>query len=397
MKIKKKLKSLINKIVKKVYKKIYKYIPVDDKTVLFVAFHGRGYLCNPKYIHEYMINSEEYKKYNFIWALKKNEFLDIKGAKVIKYNGIKYLYYLARSKYLVSNCKLPRYIIKKEEQVYLQTWHGTPLKKLAHDINIDDNATFYRTEVSKQEMTDSYDYDVNRYDYLISPNKFSSEKFLTAFKINKDKIIETGYPRNDFLSTISVKEIDKLKEKFNLPKDKKVILYAPTWRDNSYNNKGYIFNLEVNFDLWREYLGDEYVVIFKPHYLIVNKFKEKNLSGFLFNVSENEDINELYAISDMLITDYSSVFFDYSILKKPILFYMYDMEEYKENLRGFYLNIYEDLPGPIITDEYELLSRVKSISKENHSFNEIIDKFNDRFNYLEDGNSTKRVLDKVFN
>lgn len=397
MKIKKKLKSLINKIVKKVYKKIYKYIPVDDKTVLFVAFHGRGYLCNPKYIHEYMINSEEYKKYNFIWALKKNEFLDIKGAKVIKYNGIKYLYYLARSKYLVSNCKLPRYIIKKGEQVYLQTWHGTPLKKLAHDINIDDNATFYRTEVSKQEMTDSYDYDVNRYDYLISPNKFSSEKFLTAFKINKDKIIETGYPRNDFLSTISVKEIDKLKEKFNLPKDKKVILYAPTWRDNSYNNKGYIFNLEVNFDLWREYLGDEYVVIFKPHYLIVNKFKEKNLSGFLFNVSENEDINELYAISDMLITDYSSVFFDYSILKKPILFYMYDMEEYKENLRGFYLNIYEDLPGPIITDEYELLSRVKSISKENHSFNEIIDKFNDRFNYLEDGNSTKRVLDKVFN
>lgn len=397
MKIKKKLKSLINKIVKKVYKKIYKYIPVDDKTVLFVAFHGRGYLCNPKYIHEYMVNSEEYKNFKCIWALKKSEFLDIKGAEVIRYNGIKYLYYLARCKYLVSNCKLPRYIIKKEEQVYVQTWHGTPLKKLAHDINIDDNATFYRTEVSKKEMTDSYDYDVSRYDYLISPNKFSSEKFLTAFKINKDKIIETGYPRNDFLSTISINEIDNLKEKFNLPKDKKVILYAPTWRDNSYNNKGYIFNLEVNFNLWREYLGDDYVVIFKPHYLIVNEFKKEDLRGFLFNASENEDINELYAISDMLITDYSSVFFDYSILKKPILFYMYDMEEYKENLRGFYLNIYEDLPGPIITDEYELLSIIKGIYKENNLFNEIIDKFNDRFNYLEDGNSTKRVIDKVFN
>ena len=103
---------------------------------------------------------------------------------------------------------------------------------------------------------------------------------------------------------------------------------------------GYTFDLQVDFYKWKEVLGDEYVVLFKPHYLIVNKYENtEGLAGFLYNINANVDIKELYVISDVLVTDYSSVFFDYAILNRPIYFYMYDLKEYAEELRGFYLDI----------------------------------------------------------
>ena len=350
MKVVKILKNQLFALITSLYKMIYKYIKIDNKTIMFISYHGKGYLCNPKYIHQELLKDDRFQDYKFIFPLKdKNEVIE--GAKVIKYRGIQYFYYLAKSKFWIVNCKLPSYCIKKDEQVYIQTWHGTPLKRLAHDIETKDDITFYRSKMSRDEMTKSYDVDVAKYNYLISPNEYSSEIFESCFKIDKEKIKEYGYPRNDYLVNITNEEIDKLKIKYNIPTDKKVILYAPTWRDNKFNEKGYIYELKVDFNKWKDMLGDEYVVIFKPHYLISNKFKDIKLDNFLFSFDENVDINELYVMSDLLITDYSSVFFDYAILNRPILFYMYDLEEYRDELRGFYLDINKELPGKITIDE----------------------------------------------
>nr|WP_196001940.1 CDP-glycerol glycerophosphotransferase family protein [Clostridium sp. 1001271B_151109_B4] len=389
------MKKIFLVTVKYAYNIFYKYIPVDERTIMFIAYHGRGYLCNPKYLHKYMINDSKYSDYKFIWAVKKVDNVNISNAKVIKYNGLIYYYYLARSKYWIINCKMPKHVLKKEEQIYLQTWHGTPLKRLAHDIEIGEGASFYRTKVSKREMTNSYDSDVRKYDYFISPNKFSTEKFKSAFKVNENIILESGYPRNDFLSNIKEDEINRLKIKYNIPLDKKVILYAPTWRDNSYNMKGYVFELNVDFNLWKKDLGKEYVVIFKPHYLIVNKESNESLEGFLYLINQDEDINELYVISDILVTDYSSVFFDYAILERPIYFYMYDLKEYEENLRGFYLNIYKDLPGKIITEEKQLLEMLKQNELYVESNKQIIKDFNKIYNNLQDGQCSKRVIESI--
>lgn len=208
MNIKLNLKRIIFKLIRIIYRCINKYISIDDKTILFVSYHGKGYLCNPKYLHKYMYEHEEYSDYKYIWAVKNNKNINIKNAKVIRYAGIKYFYYLARSKYWIVNCKLPGYVIKKQGQIYLQTWHGTPLKRLAYDIKIGDKATFYRSKMSRESMLKTYDKDVERYDYFISPNRFSTEKFETAFKISKEKLIESGYPRNDFISNITEQEID---------------------------------------------------------------------------------------------------------------------------------------------------------------------------------------------
>ena len=395
MKILSKIKKIAGKIIRVLYKSTYKLVPVDEKMVIFISFHGRGYSDNPRAIYEEMRRDERFKDYKFIWFIKnhKSKKIDIPGAKIVEYFSFPYFYYMSKAKYWIINCKMPTYICKKEEQVYLQTWHGTPLKRLGHDIIAPEDATFYRSGVSFDQMCNSYDIDVERYNYMISPNKFCTKVFQTAFAIDRPRLIETGYPRNDFITNVTENEILELKKKFGFPLDKKILLYAPTWRDNSYVTSGYTFELKADFHRWKEILGDEYIVVFKPHYLIINNYKDdKSLEGFLYSVPAEAEINELYVLSDMLVTDYSSVFFDYAVQNRPIYFYMYDLEEYKEELRGFYLDIYTELPGKVYEDETSMLTDIK---------NEVYDyaflkEFNKRFNSEQTGDCAKKAIDIVF-
>lgn len=395
MKLARMIKGIIGSCIRIAYSCIYKFIPIDDKTVMFISFHGRGYSDNPKAIFEEMKKDPRFSEFTFIWAIKHNKkkHLEIQGAKIIEYFSISYFYYLSKSKYWIFNCKMPTYIRKKSQQIYLQTWHGTPLKRLGHDIKVADDTTFYRSQVTAEKMYESYDVDVARYDYMISPNAFCTNVFQSAFEINRERLIETGYPRNDILSNATKADVISIRNKLNLPKDKKVILYAPTWRDNQYVAKGYIFKLEADFKKWKKYLGDEYVLLFKPHYLIINEQKnDSELVGFLYTIEADEDISALYLIADALVTDYSSVFFDYAVLGRPIYFYMYDVVNYHEELRGFYIDIYKDLPGKIYEDEDLML---QDIATDHYDGNKLKN-FNEYFNEHEDGKASKRILDIMF-
>lgn len=392
MKILRWIKKLVGKTIKTLYGLTYKHIKIDDKTIAFISFHGKGYSDNPRAIFEAMKKDPRFKDYRFIWFIKnhKKKNIQIEGAEVKEYFSLPYFYNMAKAKYWIINCKMPAYMHKKDDQLYLQTWHGTPLKRLGHDIHVKEDATFYRSGMSYEQMCQSYDIDVARYNWMISPNKFCTQVFPHAFGVDKDKLIETGYPRNDFLSNFTKEDVEKIKEKYHIPKDKKIILYAPTWRDNSYVSAGYTFKLKADFKKWKEKLGDEYAVVFKPHYLIINEFKnDKDLDGFLYSIDAAEEISQLYPISDILITDYSSVFFDYAILKRPIYFYMYDLEEYASDLRGFYLDIHKDLPGKIYKQEDDLLEAVK----EGNFDIQKLENFNKTFNNKEDGHASQRVLD----
>ena len=388
------IKTIIGKCIRTSYRILYRFVPVHSKTILFISFHGKGYSDNPRALFEAMRNNKQYEGYTFIWAIKhkKQKQIKIEGAKVIEYFSIPYFYYLSRAKYWFVNCKLPMYIVKKDTQVYLQTWHGTPLKRLAHDIEVPKGTTFYRSKMSVEQMYATYDEDVKKYNYMISPNAFSSKVFQSAFQINKERLIETGYPRNDVLVNTSEAQIQMIKANLGLPKDKKVILYAPTWRDNSFVSKGYTFSLEVDFHKWKQQLGEEYVVLFKPHYLIINRFDMSQFKGFVYEIQASVDISELYLVSDILITDYSSVFFDYAILNRPIYFYMFDKQSYAKELRGFYFDIEATLPGDIVEKEHELLDK---ISEKRYDYKKLED-FNKQFNAWHDGTSSKKVLDIVF-
>lgn len=385
-------KKIAARIIKAGYGILSGVHPVDEHMAMFISFHGKGYSDSPRAIYEEMSRDKRFSGWKYIWVLngKKKEEVQRSGIRAVDYLSPAYFYYLSKAKYWIFNCKMPEYIRKKKKQIYLQTWHGTPLKRLGHDIIAAENASFYRTGLSFEKMAESYDVDSARYDYMVSPNSFSTEVFQTAFHVKKEKLIETGYPRNDFIVNAGAEECMKIKRKYGIPTEKKVVLYAPTWRDNSYDLKGYVFQLQADFYKWKAVLGEDYVLLFKPHYLIVNKYLEDDgLRGFLYHIPAEKDINELYVISDILITDYSSVFFDYAILQRPVYFYMYDLVEYREELRGFYLDIYTELPGDIYEDETEMLQAIK-----NGMFNyERLKAFNQRFNAFHTGDSAKKVID----
>lgn len=253
---------------------------------------------------------------------------------------------------------------------------------------------------SVKEIQSKYKIDTKRLDYMVSPCEFVTEKFSSAWNLKaygkENAILEIGYPRNDFLKNYKAEDVLRIKKDLGLEScDKKIILYAPTWRDNQYDSKsGYVYKNPVDFEYLKKELGDEYIILFRAHYLVADNFDFDAYSGFVFDVSKHDDINELYILADILITDYSSVFFDYAILERPMLFYMYDMEEYRDEMRGFYFDV-SSLPGPIVKVEKELVNVLANLKNEQgYDLNQIRE-FNQKYNIWNEGNSAQRLVERI--
>ena len=336
---------------------------IDDKMVLFEAFDGRNYTCSPKAIYEKMTTMKEFKDFKFVWVFvdpEKHEVLKDERLTIIKRNSKDYLKYVAKAKYWIVNSIMDDFISKKKGQVYVQCWHGTPLKKLRYDIEVNGSAMNTVEEIRKRN-----DIDAKKFDYFISPSKYCTEKFTSAFNLKalgkQDIIIEKGYPRNDFLFNKTDKDIKAIKKKLGLPLDKKVIFYLPTFRDNQHTSGvGYTYKTELDFDSFKKKFSKDYVILFSPHYFVANTIDLSKYKGFVFNVAKYDEINELYLFSDIIMTDYSSVFFDYANLKRPMLFYMYDYDLYQGSLRDFYISL-DELPGPIAKTQEELEKYLENI------------------------------------
>ena len=347
----------------------------DEKTVVFNSFNGKTYGCSPKAVYEYMLTQDEFKDWTFIWAFKnakKHRFLEENpNTIVVKQTARVYEKKLIRAKYWITNYRVPDHVWPQKDQVYVQCWHGTPLKRLGYDLETSENAIDSIADIRKK-----YAMDAEKFNYILSPSGFASEKFTSAWNLKEtkmeDKVMEIGYPRNDFLINHTQEDIRMIKEKLEIPEDKKVILYAPTWRENQHlPGEGYQFQLPADFKRWREVLGEEYVVLFRAHYFISNSFDFEAFQGFVYDVSQMDDINPLYLAADVLITDYSSVFFDYANLRRPILFFMYDYEQYKHEMRDFYFDIHM-LPGPVLMNQEEVLKTLKNLP-------DIVDKYEKKY------------------
>ena len=397
---------LIRKFVRKSYillKKLkylrYKlFYKMDDKVIFFEAFGGRNYTCSPKAIYEKILTMKEFKDFKFVWAFvdpSKHDILNDKRLTIVKTNSKDYYKYLSIAKYWIVNSIIDEGIIKKKNQVYVQCWHGTPLKKLRYDIEVNGAVLNTIEEIRKRN-----DRDARKFDYFISPSKYCTEKFTSAFNLKalgkENIIIEKGYPRNDFLFNKTKKDVDSIKKKLGLPLDKKVIFYLPTFRDNQHTSGvGYTYNLAIDFDSLKKKFSKDYVILFSPHYFIANSIDLSKYKGFVFNVARYDEINELYLVSDIIMTDYSSVFFDFANLKRPMLFYMYDFDDYQNNLRDFYISL-DELPGPISKTQDELENNLKNIDSIFKDYKGKYEKFNKKYNYLDDGNASERVIKVIF-
>lgn len=384
----------MKRIIFKLYKIIFKIcgiiIPKNKNMIMFESFLGKQYSDNPRAIYEYI--KENYPDYKMYWSVDRKSINYLKKYQIftVKRFSIRWIFLMNRSKYWISNSRLPLWIPKPKNTIYIQTWHGTPLKKLALDME-----EVHMPGTNTEKYKRNFMYEASKWDFLVSPNAYSTNIFKRAFKF-ENTILETGYPRNDYLiNNNNPSEINKLKEKLNIPIEKKVILYAPTWRDNYYFSKGrYKFDIPIDLNLLHKNLSKDYVLLIRLHYLISEEINLSNYKGFIYDLSHHVDIRELYLISDILITDYSSVFFDYAILKRPIIFYVFDIEEYRDKLRGFYFDFEKEAPGPLVRNTEQLLEAINS-TEEHQEITDKVKKFREDFCYLEDGEASKRVVEST--
>lgn len=365
---------------------------VEPKTILFEAFGGKNYSDSPKYIYEYM--QQYYPYYNYVWSLKNPDQTYVPGnATKVKKGSKAYYDAYSDAHTWVANARTPLYLNKKENQTYIQTWHGTPLKRLANDMKV---VRMPGTTTANYKR--NFKEETERWDYLISPNRYSTEIFESAFWMDRERILEIGYPRNDVLVNRQNDNdyIASIREKLNIPKGKKIITYAPTWRDDEFIKKGqYLFKLQIDLDNLYKQLGDEYVILLRMHYLIANALDLTGFEDFAIDVSNYDDVSEIFLVSDALITDYSSVMFDYGILKRPQFFFAYDIDKYDKGLRGFYMDYKNDLPGPIFTDPHKLAESLKDLPKVQQQYQDKIDAFYNRFCSIENGKASQYIGDMI--
>ena len=368
----------------------------DPKCVLFCSYHGKNCTCSPRAIYDYMVSAPAYQDYRFLWAVKEPEQFSTLAAVprtgVIPFGGKAFEAAMAGAGYWVFNSTLPEHIAPKKGQTYLQCWHGTPLKRLGYDIQEEGNAMNSLAEIHRK-----YRLEGEKVDWFLSPSPFASACFRSAWQMERwgkgDAILEAGYPRNDRLINATEEERQALRAKLGIPEDKRAILYTPTFRDDQHvSGRGYDYRPAIDFGRLREQLGDGYVVLFRAHYLVASAFDFSAYPGFVLDVSGVEEINDLYLASDLMITDYSSTMFDYANLRRPILFYMYDLEQYRDHLRGFYFDLSE-LPGSILTQEEQLAPAI--LETEQFVWTPEWEAFRRRFAPLDDGQAARRVTETV--
>lgn len=298
---------------------------------------------------------------------------------------LKSIYHLATSKNIIIDNYfgfLSAVTFKKEVQC-TQLWHAAGAIKT---FGLKDKSISLRTKRAKKRFQKVY----NQFDHVIVGSDEMADIFKKAFNLSENKILYTGIPRTDLFYNEkyqAAKKEELLRQNPRL-KDKKIILYVPTFRDGSLNN----FELHLNLEHMYRELSGKYVILIKLHPAIKNRLMiEKRLEGFVFDYSAYDNVNDLLFITDYLITDYSSIPYEFSLFEKPMIFYPYDLVEYQEK-RGFW-GPYEDLvPGPVVYETKDIIEIIK-----NDQFDyEMIRNFARTWNKYSLGKSSKNLVSSIF-
>ena len=273
---------------------------------------------------------------------------------------------------------------KKPGATYLQTWHGTPLKRIHHDVLW-----------SPPGLLERFDRDIARWDVLVSPNAASTPRLRQAFRFDK-KIIETGYPRNDVLSDPDRDTLRaSVRRELGLADDMTAVLYAPTWRDDEYFTDGAApVTSALDVPLLTERLPTDHHLLVRSHQLMTGRLRAVEADRVV-DVSYYPDVHDLYLAADVLVTDYSSVMFDFAVTGKPIVFHAYDLERYANAVRGFYVDLVSTAPGPITRTDAELAEVLPEIGRLQPVYADRYRQFQATYCYLEDGYATDRVLSEL--
>ena len=354
--------------------------------IVYNSFNGR-YSDNPRAIYEEL--ARRGAAYEHLWTAKTaGAGVFPAGTRAIEPGTADHRHAVDAAKYIVANVEMREHLGKTPEMVFLQTWHGTALKRIGYD-----NRYVHAHPAGFERDVEEY----RRWDYLISPNAFTSGIMRSAFRGFEGVILETGYPRNDVLNAPERDAVRaRVRRELGIEDGQRAVLYAPTWRDNLYHEQGPgAFQLALDVDEVARRLGDDHVLMLRLHFLVAEEAAGAR-GDAVRDVSAFEDIRELYLAADVLITDYSSVMFDFAITGKPLLFYTYDLVHYRDELRGFYFDFEAEAPGPLCMDMDELIEALADERGTRREFAERYVAFRERYCYLDDGRAAERVVDRVF-
>lgn len=371
---------------------------LQNKTVMFQAFHGKQYSCNPKALYEEMLGDSQYESFRYIWVVKnpkKFKFLKKNpNTRIVKYNSREHLLAAARAKYLISNGGLHTAIKPRRGQVYINTWHGKPIKHICADVKFRDARG--KDARSNSKLATRF---AKQMTYLLSPAPAFTKNMISAFNLAQNHkehiVVETGYPRNDFLFRFTPQDVLRVKMDLKIPLDKRVILYAPTWRPTRYaKGVGYLYNENaIDFEQLRSELPADCVLLFRAHNYEAKSVDLSGMSDFVYDVTRYPDVNHLYIISDLMISDYSGTIFDYADLKRPIVLYQYDQEEYVNDLAGVYIDL-DELPGEVVL-KFSDLSKAIIRQLDHFVYDEKYRLFNETYNCLDGADCSARTLARL--
>lgn len=326
------------------------FLPVNEKSIIFSSFGGRRFDDSPRALYDKICSMDEFREWKLIWAFVDPEKYELPRGEKVKIDTISFFKKLLSSHVWIGNSEIDRGIrLYSKKYIRIETWHGTPMKKICGEEN--------ETSVERINPNRRIDNSTIR----CAQSEYDREIFARIFSAQKETILLSDLPRNDSLLKYSDEKLHQIKNILGIDANKKVILYTPTYREYLINeNRQNEIIPPIDFKKWEQVLGNEYVLLVRAHY-VVSESMNLPESNFVVDVSRYDCLNDLYAISDMMISDYSSTFFDYSILHRPMFCFAYDLEEYSRR-RGLYINIEKKLPCLIDKDEDTLLSHILNLN-----------------------------------
>jgi CDP-glycerol glycerophosphotransferase len=356
-----------------------------EPTVLYQCFQGKEFADSPRAIMKEFIRRGT--PFRHLVTVRDQQACVPPGAAAVPIWSKEYYEALARAQVIIDNTHLPPYFERTPGQLVVQTWHGLGLKRVGLDLP--------QVHFANPRYVENLLREVDHWDMLISPNPFTSPILRSAFGYD-GPLLEAGAPRNDIFHAPDRDRVAAdTRELLGVPAGSKVVLYAPTWRDHvSYGRGRYGLDLQVDFETMADKLGQGYSILFRKHANILDRLPSR-FAPFVKDVSDFPDVQRLLLISDVLISDYSTLMFDYANTGRPMIFYTYDLEHYRDVLRGFYFDFENEAPGPLVHTEGQLFDAVLRADEFADAYSEAYRKFQDRFCRWDDGRASERVVDAI--
>lgn len=313
----------------------------DNHLVLLSAMSGDQYAGSPRILFEAMRSDPRFKEYHYVWAFSHPERQVVPGADIVRIDSLQYFLTALRAKIWITDVNIERGLnFKKKKTIYLNTWHGTGPKKGGNAVS------------------GRKDYDFSRVDIFCCDGQYTHDVFVKWFNAREESMLWCGRPREDELMQYTADDRARIRKKFGLSEQTKAILYMPTWREGRLQT--------LNYPLWERTLGGECRVLVRAHHFTKEMLIQKEATSFWRDVSDYPNVNELYLAADVLISDYSSAFFDYGLLEKPMICFAPDYDDYNAHY-GLFMDLEREFPNGVLRTEEDVLKQIQSMDYANES------------------------------